>query len=192
MFPTSLHSEVARTPARLRASNHTSLQQSLQTLANSSASQTSVSYTPSSQNACFEASTASSTIRMVALDISRSALSSRTYCFAMPSSISVWQSLLHWSLAWSWAFFQPGPGHSLSLPRHSYAPSPRQSAQWYALYSSAQMHPQGLVGLGTEVSLNLGIIPGVLDPLLSYKNLLDSLHKNNKGIPYKIYIYIYV
>ena len=56
------------------------------------------------------------------------------------------------------------------------------------------MHPQGLVGLGTEVSLNLGIIPGVLDPLLSYKNLLDSLHKNNKGIPYKkkIYIYIYI
>ena len=49
---------------------------------------------------------------------------------------------------------------------------------------------QGLVGLGTEVSLNLGIIPGILDPLLSYKNLLDSLRKNNKGIPYKkIYMY---
>ena len=34
---------------------------------------------------------------------------------------------------------------------------------------------QGLVGLSTEVSLNL--IPGILDPLLYHKNLLDNLHK---------------
>ena len=51
---------------------------------------------------------------------------------------------------------------------------------------------QGLVGLGVEFGLNPGIIPGVLDPLLGYKNFLDSLCKNNKGIPYNIYIYIYI
>ena len=41
-----------------------------------------------------------------------------------------------------------------------------------------------------EVGLNLGIISGVLDPLLDYKNFLDNLCQNNKGIPCK-YIYIY-
>ena len=44
---------------------------------------------------------------------------------------------------------------------------------------------QGLVSLGAEVSLNPDLIPGILDPLLSYKNLLDSLHINNKGEPLK-------
>ena len=41
---------------------------------------------------------------------------------------------------------------------------------------------QGPVGLGTEVSLNSSIILGILDPLLSHKNLLDSLHINNRGV----------
>ena len=45
---------------------------------------------------------------------------------------------------------------------------------------------QGLVGLSVEVGLNLGLVPSVLDPFLSYKNLLDSLHKSDKGIPCKI------
>ena len=35
-------------------------------------------------------------------------------------------------------------------------------------------------------ALNLGLVPSVLDPFLSYKNLLDSLHKSDKGIPCKI------
>ena len=39
---------------------------------------------------------------------------------------------------------------------------------------------QGPVGLGTEVGLNLSLISGILDPLLGHKNLLDSLHINNK------------
>ena len=41
---------------------------------------------------------------------------------------------------------------------------------------------QGLVSLGAEVSLNPDLISGVLDPFLSYKNLLDSLYVNNKGV----------
>ena len=44
---------------------------------------------------------------------------------------------------------------------------------------------QSLVGFGAEVGLNLGLVPGVLDAFLNYKNLLDSLHKNDKGIPCK-------
>ena len=44
---------------------------------------------------------------------------------------------------------------------------------------------QGLVGLSMEVGLNLGLVPSVLDPFLSYVNLLDSMHKNDKGIPCK-------
>ena len=46
---------------------------------------------------------------------------------------------------------------------------------------------QGLVGLSIEVGLNL--IPGILDPLLCHKNLLDNLHINNRRVR-KIYIYI--
>ena len=102
MFLTSLHSKVVKTPTRLRASNDNSLQQSLQTSASSFASQTSVSCTPSSISFV-----ASSAIRVAALAFSKSALSSRTCYFAMASSISVWYSLLCWSLAWSWAFFKP-------------------------------------------------------------------------------------
>ena len=41
---------------------------------------------------------------------------------------------------------------------------------------------QGPAGLGTEVGLNSSVILGILDPLLSHKNLLDSLHINNKGV----------
>ena len=41
---------------------------------------------------------------------------------------------------------------------------------------------QGPVGLGTEVGLNSSVILGILDPLLSHKNLLDSLHINNRGV----------
>ena len=41
---------------------------------------------------------------------------------------------------------------------------------------------QGPVGLGTEVGLNSSLILGILDPFLSYKNLLDSLHINNRGV----------
>ena len=44
---------------------------------------------------------------------------------------------------------------------------------------------QGLVGLSTEVSLSPGLIPGILDLFLDYVHLLDSLHKNDKGIPCK-------
>ena len=41
---------------------------------------------------------------------------------------------------------------------------------------------QGPVGPGTEVGLNSSLILGILDPLLSHKNLLDSLHINNRGV----------
>ena len=44
---------------------------------------------------------------------------------------------------------------------------------------------QGLVGLGAEVGLNPSLILGVLDPFFIYKNLLENLHKNDKGIPCK-------
>ena len=44
---------------------------------------------------------------------------------------------------------------------------------------------QGLVGLGAEVGLNPSLISGVLDAFFIYKNLLDNLHKNDKGIPCK-------
>ena len=40
---------------------------------------------------------------------------------------------------------------------------------------------QCLVGLGVEVGLNLSIIPSVLDPLIGYKNFLDSLCKKQQG-----------
>jgi len=51
---------------------------------------------------------------------------------------------------------------------------------------------QGLTGLGAKVGLNLGIISGIVDPLFGYKNFLDSLHKNNKGIPCKKKKFIYI
>ena len=45
--------------------------------------------------------------------------------------------------------------------------------------------PQGLIRLSAEVGLNPSLISGVLDPFLSYKNLLGNLHKNDKRIPCK-------
>ena len=45
--------------------------------------------------------------------------------------------------------------------------------------------PQGLIRLSTEVGLNPGLVSSVLDPFLSYKNLLGNLHKNDKRIPCK-------
>ena len=53
---------------------------------------------------------------------------------------------------------------------------------------------QGLTSLGAEVDLNPGIISRILNPLFGYKNFLNSLRKNKKGIPCKnnIYIYIYI
>ena len=45
------------------------------------------------------------------------------------------------------------------------------------LFKSAQC----LVGLDMEVGLNLSIIPSVLDPLIGYKNFLDSLCKKQQG-----------
>ena len=44
---------------------------------------------------------------------------------------------------------------------------------------------QGLIGLGAVVGLNPSLIPGILDPFFNYKNLLNNLHKNDKGIPCK-------
>ena len=42
--------------------------------------------------------------------------------------------------------------------------------------------PQGLFNLSTGVGLRFNLVTGVLDPLLSYKNLLGNLHKNNGGM----------
>ena len=44
---------------------------------------------------------------------------------------------------------------------------------------------QGLGDLGTVVGLSLGLVSDVLDPFLSYKNLMGNLHKNDKKIPCK-------
>ena len=44
---------------------------------------------------------------------------------------------------------------------------------------------QGLVGLNTEVGLNLSLVPSILDLLLGHKNLLDSLHINSKRSTFK-------
>ena len=41
---------------------------------------------------------------------------------------------------------------------------------------------QGPVGLGAEVGLNPGLIPGILDPFLGNKDLMDGLHKSNKTL----------
>ena len=41
---------------------------------------------------------------------------------------------------------------------------------------------QGPVGFGTEVGLNPGFIPGVINPFLDNENFMDSLHISNKGI----------
>ena len=41
---------------------------------------------------------------------------------------------------------------------------------------------QGLVSLDVEIGLNSDLILGVFNPFFSYKNLLDSLHINNKGV----------
>ena len=39
---------------------------------------------------------------------------------------------------------------------------------------------QGLAGLSTEVGFNPSLIPGILDPLLGHKNLLDSCTKTTE------------
>ena len=44
---------------------------------------------------------------------------------------------------------------------------------------------QGLVGLNTEVGLNLSLVPSILDLLLGHKNLLDSLHINSRRSTFK-------
>ena len=41
---------------------------------------------------------------------------------------------------------------------------------------------QGPIGLGAEVGFNPSLISGILDPLLGHKNLLDSLHINDRGV----------
>ena len=45
--------------------------------------------------------------------------------------------------------------------------------------------PYGLLSLSVGVGLNPDLVVGVLDPFLSYENLLGNLHRNNKGNPCK-------
>ena len=71
-------------------------------------------------------------------------------------------------------------------PSLSATPRPLLSSQLGGQLLVFLLHgSQGLVVLSVEVGFNLGVVLGILDLFLSYENLLDSLHKNDKGIPCK-------